>query len=53
LAECAQDAEDCDVSGENAKSDGSDDGEAEDKGHQVRDHDLNPSIFWQTQGVLS
>ena len=38
MAECAQDAEDCDVSGEDAEADGSDHGEAENEGHQERNH---------------
>lgn len=38
VAERAQDAEYCDVSGEDAEADGSDHGEAEDKGHQEGNH---------------
>ena len=44
MAERAQYAEHCDVSGEDAEADGSDHGEAEDKGHQERNHGLNPSV---------
>jgi hypothetical protein len=40
MAERAQDAEDCDVSGEYAEADGRDHGEAEDNGHQEGNHGL-------------
>jgi len=45
LPEGAQDAEDCDISGENSEADGSDYGQAEDDRHKKRNHGLNPSIF--------
>jgi hypothetical protein len=38
MAECAQDAEYCDVGGKHAEADGSDHGEAEDNGHQEGNH---------------
>ena len=38
VAERAQDAEYCDVGGKHAEADGSNHGEAEDKGHQERNH---------------
>ena len=40
LTEGAQDAENCDIGGENAEADGGDDGEAEDDRHQKRNHGL-------------
>jgi hypothetical protein len=38
MAERAQDAENCDVGGEDAEADGGDHGEAENEGHQERNH---------------
>ena len=38
MAECAQDTEDCDVGCENSQAERGDDGEAEDDGHQERNH---------------
>ena len=46
MAECAQDAEYCDVSGEDAEADGSDHGEAEDNGHQEGNHGLKSLWFY-------
>jgi len=40
LAEGAQDSEDCDVGGQDSEADGGDNGEAEENGHQKRDHGL-------------
>jgi hypothetical protein len=44
MAERAQDPEHCDVGGEDAEAEGSDHGEAEDKGHQQGNHGLKS--FW-------
>jgi hypothetical protein len=44
MAERAQDPEYCNVSGEDAEADGCDHGEAEDEGHQERNHSLKS--FW-------
>jgi hypothetical protein len=41
LAECAQDAKNCNVGGENAEANGGDHGKAENKRHQERNHSLN------------
>ena len=40
MAERAQDPKYCNVGGEDAEADGGDHGEAEDKGHQERNHGL-------------
>jgi hypothetical protein len=44
MAERAQDTEHGDVGGEDAEADGGDHGEAEDKGHQERNH--GRKSFW-------
>ena len=36
--ECAQEAQDCDVGGEDAEADRSDHGKAKDEGHEKRNH---------------
>ena len=38
MGECAQDAEDHDLGGEDAEADGGDHGKAKDKRHQERNH---------------
>ena len=38
MGKCAQDEQDCDVGGKDAEPDASDHGEAEDEGHQKRNH---------------
>ena len=57
VAECPQNADDGGIGGENAEAHGCDDGEEEDDGHQVRDHDRptleNPRVCCSASPILN